>query len=85
MKGHQYILVSNIGLPSKRIGSWLTRIDMFNKRNNLFEAILSPSKATDNHYYCKKRKFLTWNKRLRKHILLQWVAKDFLRAALKLS
>ena len=78
-------MISNIRLPSERIGSWLTRIDIFNEGNQLFDAILSPSKATNIHYYCKKRSFITWHKRFRRLNLLYWVAKDYLNVALKLS
>ncbi|MFD0864109.1 glycosyltransferase [Sungkyunkwania multivorans] len=85
MSAQCYILVSNIALPSNRIGSWVTRMDSFNERNDLFDFILSPSKASEKHIFCKKRSFITWNKRLRKFNLLHRVAKDYVAAIKKLA
>ena len=85
MKDHLYILVSNIGLPSERIGSWVTRINKFNNEVDFFDFILSPSRASKKHLYCKKRAFITWNHMLRKVNLFQWVAKDYIKTVRQLS
>jgi len=80
------ILVSNIGLPSYKIGSWTTRMSMLIKNNlDLFDYILSPANQIENSILCKKRSFLTWKKPLRKIQILNWVALDYLSNIKKLS
>lgn len=79
MKDSYTILVSNTALPSKKIGSWTTRIDRFNKENSTFDYILSPNTLGSRYLYCQKRKFIIWNSSARKFQLKYWVAKDYLR------
>lgn len=80
------ILVSNIALPTKTIGSWTTRLSQFIERNpSCFDIILSPEHKGNANIYCKKRKFFTWKKRLRHIQLLKWVAADYIKHIKKLS
>jgi glycosyltransferase involved in cell wall biosynthesis len=52
------ILISNVALPSKKIGSWTNRITKFLVNNpDQFDLILSPTESPDSQYiFCKKRK-----------------------------
>lgn len=80
------ILISNTALPSKKIGSWTTRVTKFITKNpNFFDYVLSPSKQTEQNIYCKKKHFFTWNLKVRKYLLEYWVAKDFLKQIIELS
>ena len=80
------VLVSNIALPNSGIGSWSTRMSRLIQRNpEYFSYILSPSKATRQHIFCKKRKFITWKASLRTLQLIHWVAKDYIKAIRRLS
>ncbi|NMH86346.1 glycosyltransferase family 4 protein [Flavivirga algicola] len=85
MQNDLNILVSNIALPSKKIGSWTTRLSLLNNTHNVFNYILSPSNFNKTYLYCRKRKFITWRKEVRKFNLKHWVAKDYLKAISKLS
>ncbi|AQS93267.1 hypothetical protein BXQ17_03875 [Polaribacter sp. BM10] len=80
------ILISNIGLPSNIIGSWSTRLSKFITSNpDFFDYILSPEKEGTNNIFCQKKKFITWNKKVRNLNLKHWVAKDYLIAISNLS
>lgn len=80
------ILVSNIALPTTKIGSWTTRLSHFIVANpEVFDVILSPYNDGVNNRYCKKRKFITWKKRWRNLQLLNWVAVDYVKQIKKLS
>jgi glycosyltransferase involved in cell wall biosynthesis len=79
------ILVSNIALPSKVIGSWTTRLTLLNSNHNLFDYVLSPSNFSNTYLYCKKRKFITWKKEVRNLLLKYWVGKDYIKALINLS
>lgn len=80
------ILVSNIGLPTTKIGSWTTRLSQFLENNpEIFDFVLSPNSEGSKLLYCKKRKFFTWKKQLRRFQLLNWVAADYLNQLKKLS
>lgn len=79
------ILVSNIALPSKVIGSWTTRLSLLNSNHNLFDFVLSPSNFSNTYLYCKKRNFFTWRKEVRNLLLKYWVGKDYIKALIKLS
>lgn len=85
MQNRLNILVSNIGLPSKDIGSWTTRLSLLNKTHKIFHYVLSPSSFSNSYLYCKKRKFITWRKEVRRLNLKYWVAKDYIDTIRKLS
>lgn len=85
MKNNINVLVSNVALPSKVIGSWTTRLTKFIYNTDFFDYILSPSNENKKNIFCKKNKFITYNKRIRKIQLKKWVAKDFYNSVLKLS
>lgn len=79
------ILVSNIDLPSKGIGSWTKMFDHFNEKDDFFDFILSPGAPSGRFIYCKKRRWITYYKSFRNFLLIHWVAKDFLFEITKLS
>ncbi|MFD2528370.1 glycosyltransferase family 4 protein [Polaribacter marinaquae] len=80
------ILISNIGLPSKIIGSWSTRLSKFITNNpDFFDYILSPEKEGKNNIFCQKKNFITWSKKVRNLNLKHWVAKDYLNEISNLS
>ena len=80
------LLVSNIGLPSDKIGSWTTRLGLFiSDRPNAFDYILSPKKSNNKSIFCKKRSIITWRKSLRNFQLLNWVALDYIKCIKHLS
>lgn len=79
------VMVSNIALPSKGIGSWTNLFDYYNQESTFFDYILSPGSGTGRFLNCKKRKWPTYFKLLRKFLLLNWVAKDYLDAIKNLS
>ena len=79
------VVVSNIGLPSSRIGSWVTRMNTLLKNHDPFDFILSPSQAGPKNIFCCKGKFWTHNKLFRRRLLLHIVAKDYLIAVSELS
>lgn len=85
MQNDLNILISNVALPTKEIGSWTTRLSLLNSNHNLFHHILSPSNFNKTYLYCKKRKFITWRKEVRKLNLKYWVAKDYIKSITKLS
>lgn len=85
MKQSLKILVSNRALPTNGIGSWTTRMSKLNLNNNFFDYILSPSNYNEKYLNCKKRKFLTWRKEVRKLNLKFWVAKDYIKKIKLLS
>lgn len=80
-----YILVSNIGLPSNVIGSWVTRINRFNDKVDLFDYILSPSDIDSKRIYCKKRKWFTHRPLLRNLNLKYWVFNEYHNVVRKLA
>lgn len=79
------ILVSNIGLPSNRIGSWTTMLNAFLERNKDFDFILSPSKVEGSFLYCQKKSFIIYNRRFRQFQLKYHVAKMYLDAIQRIS
>ncbi len=80
------ILISNIALPTKKIGSWTTRMSQFLENNpQFFDIILSPNFYGENYIFCKKRSFITWRKKFRKLQLCNWVALDYIKQVKKLS
>ncbi|MEO9570949.1 MAG: glycosyltransferase family 4 protein [Polaribacter sp.] len=85
MKREIKILVANVELPSKKIGSWTTRITKFISNNQIFDYILSPSSETDKNIFCKKRKYIIGHRRIRNFMFRNWIAKDYLKSAILLS
>ncbi|MCW5519172.1 glycosyltransferase family 4 protein [Aureitalea sp. L0-47] len=85
MSNQVTVLVSNTPIPSNRIGSWVTRINTLIKNHDCFDYILSPSNTLPKNIFCKKRKFISYHKWIRKKVLFNWVAKDYLRTLSKLS
>lgn len=86
MINQKYVLVSNRELPSNKIGSWTTRFSNFIKKNPVFfDYILSPKNDKNDTTYCKKRNFLTWNRKLRNIVLILWVAIDYINKIHKIS
>ena len=74
------ILISNIALPTTKIGSWTTRMSRFIDDNPLFfNYILSPSSSLNTSVYCKKGSFITWKKPFRNLQLLNRVASDYIK------
>lgn len=78
-------MISNMALPSTGVGSWTKMFDYFNEQNSFFDFILSPGISEGRFIHCKKRIWPTYFKPLRKFLLLNWVAKDFLKTVIKLS
>ncbi|OIQ28391.1 MAG: hypothetical protein BM564_09995 [Bacteroidetes bacterium MedPE-SWsnd-G2] len=79
------VLICNQAIPSTKIGSWTNRLTQLVSNHTLFDYILSPSKTLEISCYCKKRKFLTWNKRLRPLMLKYWVGYDYVNVVKKIS
>jgi len=79
MKQSLQILVSNRALPTNGIGSWSTRISKLILNNTSFDYILSPSSYNEKYLNCKKRKFITWRKEVRRFNIKYWVAKDYIQ------
>jgi glycosyltransferase involved in cell wall biosynthesis len=52
------VLIANVALPSKKIGSWTNRITKFLVHNpGQFDFILSPTESPDSQFiFCKKRR-----------------------------
>lgn len=50
------VLVSSLALPSEDIGSWVVRIQKFQKDLGYFDFILSPGRSADSAYiFCEKK------------------------------
>lgn len=73
-------MVSNVALPSVKIGSWSNRITCLLQNSNCFDLVLSPTNSpTDIFRFCKKRKpipilrklFPNWH-------LVNWLGRDYL-------
>ncbi|MBC2846109.1 glycosyltransferase [Winogradskyella flava] len=80
------ILISNMALPTTKIGSWTTRMSRFIDDNPLFfNYILSPSNSLSTSIYCKKGSFITWKKPFRNFQLLNKVASDYIKQIKRLS
>lgn len=79
------ILVSNIALPSKQIGSWTTRMTKFLENTNVFDYVLSPSNETKINIFCKKKRFIIGHKKIRSFMFKNWIGKDYLKSAIQLS
>lgn len=79
-------MVSNIGLPASKIGSWTNYMDHFNGEDTFFDFVLSPGKESGSRYIqCIKRKWITYHPWLRNYQLLNWVSRDFVNAIARLS
>lgn len=80
------ILVSNIGLPSNSIGSWVNRISLLITNDpSFFDFILSPIQVFDKqNVYCSKKKWVFYQSRLHRFQLLNWIARDYLKVIRKL-
>jgi glycosyltransferase involved in cell wall biosynthesis len=82
---YQRILVSNVEIPSKNVGSWVNRIGFFIERDpNFFDKVLSPSKISDEKYvFCLKRKWIFYHPKLYNFQLIRWIAKDYIKTIKK--
>ncbi len=86
MKDSLRILVSSIPFRSQQIGSWTNRMRTFIDGNpDFFDVILSPDLTEGKFQQCRKGKFTTYHTKLRTTILLNVVAKDYLKAIKKFS
>lgn len=85
MKKEAIVLVSNTTMPSKKIGSWITRIGYVMERHQPFDYVLSPTGGQPFQIHAKKRKFLSYNQLFRKPMLRYWVARDYIKAIQKIS
>ncbi|WP_293010828.1 glycosyltransferase family 4 protein [Mongoliibacter sp.] len=81
------ILVSNVEVPSARLGSWNNRISVLIENDpEFFDFILSPSNSNlESNLYCQKRKWITYNPLFYRFQLEHWVARDFLTAIRDIS
>ncbi|MGC6429626.1 MAG: glycosyltransferase family 4 protein [Jejuia sp.] len=79
------VLVSNTEVPTTKIGSWTTRLTQLIQSYDVFDFILSPTSVNQTSIFCKKRKFLSWRKAVRRLNLKYWVAKDYISAISRLS
>lgn len=80
------VLISSIGLPTDRIGSWTVRIQKFQNNTEYFDYILSPTdQPTSVFIHCKKKQPSKVFRILKKNQLLKFQSKEFTDQLLKLS
>jgi glycosyltransferase involved in cell wall biosynthesis len=79
------VLISNIPLPSQKIGSWTNLFDYFNKNEDFFDYILSPGESNGKFRYCRKRKWITHFEKFRNFQLKYWICRSFLKELKSIS
>lgn len=79
------IMVSNIALPSKKIGSWTNLFDFFNSNDSFFDFVLSPGAEAGKYIHCTKRSWPYYFHKFKRFFLVNWVARDYLKTIQNLS
>ncbi|TDQ19627.1 glycosyltransferase involved in cell wall biosynthesis [Algoriphagus boseongensis] len=80
------VLVSNIGLPSKGIGSWTYEIDYFLRSNSVIDIVLSPSQSPSSRFiFCQKRAWTRLALVNKNYFLTHQVAKDYIAKLLEIG
>ncbi|MFC3415210.1 glycosyltransferase family 4 protein [Algoriphagus hitonicola] len=80
------ILISNIGLPCKQIGSWTNHYNKFlNEHNDFFDFVLSPTESENSQFlFCKKRNWPKGSRFFENMARQKWVFKDYLETLKKI-